>query len=90
LPATIAAGTGLKRSHDKSQRAIAAAAPDERRSVMELDGIGRPDSDQAELAASLRARAREMCRIAREELCDQPPTRTGAGMPDSTAEFELF
>ena len=65
------------RSRDKSQLAIAAAAPEQRRAVMEFDGQGHPTTDQARLAAAARARALEMRRIAREELCDQPPTRRG-------------
>ncbi|HEY6887419.1 MAG TPA: replication initiator, partial [Solirubrobacter sp.] len=67
----------LARSRDKSQLAIAAAAPEQRRAFLDFDGQGHPTTEQARLAESSRARALEMRRIAREELCDRPPTRRG-------------
>jgi hypothetical protein len=63
------------RSGDKSQLAIATAAPEQRRAVMEFVAQGHPTTAEAQLAESSRARALEMRRIAREELCDRPPTR---------------
>jgi hypothetical protein len=65
----------LARSRDKAQLAIAAAAPDQRRGVYEFHGQGHFTTLQGLLAERGRAREREMRRIAREELCDQPPTR---------------
>jgi hypothetical protein len=65
----------LARSRDESQRAIAAAAPDERRGRFEFVGQGHRSDVEALLAEQGRAREREMRRIAREELCDQPPPR---------------
>ncbi|MDA0159578.1 hypothetical protein OM076_04820 [Solirubrobacter ginsenosidimutans] len=65
----------LARSRDAAQLAIAAAAPDRRRGVYAFDGQGHFTTLQGLLAEKGRAREREMRRIAREELCDQPPTR---------------
>ena len=65
----------LARSRDAAQLAIAAAAPDLRRGVYEFHGQGHFTTLQGLLAENGRAREREMRRIAREELCDQPPTR---------------
>lgn len=65
----------LTRSHDESQRAIAAATPEQRRGRFEFVGQGHRSDVEALLAEQGRAREREMRRIAREELCDQPPPR---------------
>ena len=65
----------LARSRDTAQLAIAAAAPGRRRGAYEFHGQGHFTTLQGLLAENGRAREREMRRIAREELCDQPPTR---------------
>lgn len=62
-------------SRDESQRAIATAAPEQRRGVFDFAGQGHRTEAERVLAAEGRAREREMRRIAREELCDRPPTR---------------
>jgi hypothetical protein len=65
----------LRRSGDTAQRAIAAAAPGQRRGVFEFVGQGHLTTAEGYLAASAHARAREQRRLAREELREQPPTR---------------
>ena len=67
----------LKRSRDRSQLAIAAAAPEQRRGRFDAVGFGHFTTVEDFLAEQGRAREREARRIAREELCDHPPTRRG-------------
>jgi hypothetical protein len=65
----------LKRSRDRSQLAIAAAAPERRRGRFDAVGFGHFTTVEDFLAEQGRAREREARRIAREELCEHPPTR---------------
>jgi Replication initiator protein, pSAM2 len=67
----------LKRSRDRSQLAIAAAPPEQRRGRFDAVGFGHFTTVEDFLAEQGRAREREARRIAREELCDHPPTRRG-------------
>jgi hypothetical protein len=57
----------LRRSSDRAQRAIAAAAAEERRGAFELVGVGHFTAVEDFLAEQGRAREREARRIAREE-----------------------
>jgi hypothetical protein len=57
----------LRRSGDRAQRAIAAAAAQERRGAFELVGVGHFTAVEDFLAEQGRAREREARRIAREE-----------------------
>ena len=67
----------LARSRDASQRAIASATSEQRRGSFRFVGLGHFTAVEELLADQGRAREREARRIAREELCEDPPTRRG-------------
>ena len=66
----------LARSRDESQRAIAAATPERAARALRVRRPGPSAATSRPFLPSKAARReREMRRIAREELCDQPPPR---------------